>query len=700
MLLKKGLLLLLLFSFIACIENAPKTENKLVTNEIKVQNWIQKLRKSDEISDTDKHVLLQKALDSLKDKPDNFEKAHILNDISLSYLNLKDSINFIKTNSELQQLSKKLGYKKFLGLAHWDLGFFYQNIKADSAYHHFKKAYTAFTSSTLKEDEIQYPAKMLLNMSIVLQEMKDYAGAEVHAIRAIEELNIVERPKFLFIAYNTLAVIQNGMQKFDKSLEYHYRAKEMIDLAPEEKQAEFAAINANNIAHIYLRKKEYATAFELFNDLESNIQLKTIRPGLYAKVLGSKAYSGFKTNALEIKEVEELLEKSNILLDSLDDRYNLARNHEFQAEILAAKKDTLKAITYATLAKSIAEETANNDRVLSSLKLLTTLDGKNSRAYADAYFNLNEDLHQQERLVQDKFARIRMETDEILVQNEILTRQRIILAIITLGLLVFGIAVFIIVNQRVLNQKLRFGQKQQESNQEIYNLMLSQYGKMEEGKKLEQKRVSEELHDGILGQMLGIRLVLSGLNERNDEASMQQRAELIEKLRDLEEEIRTISHELNQSAYEKVHNFIIAIEELVKTIDATSDINVNFTYDKNINWDHLQGDLKINSYRIIQECIQNSIKHAQCKYINIRFEYHNKLLNLSVADDGVGFDTTKGKRGIGIKNIVSRVKKLNGTLEINSIINKGTTITVAIPIIFDSINDPNSKVSRKIAQEA
>ncbi|MBT8239072.1 MAG: two-component sensor histidine kinase, partial [Croceitalea sp.] len=263
-----------------------------------------------------------------------------------------------------------------------------------------------------------------------------------------------------------------------------------------------------------------------------------------------------------------------------------------------------------------------------------------------------------------------------------------------------GIAVFIIVNQRVLNQKLRFGQKQQESNQEIYNLMLSQYGKMEEGKKLEQKRVSEELHDGILGQMLGIRLVLSGLNERNDEASMQQRAELIEKLRDLEEEIRTISHELNQSAYEKVHNFIIAIEELVKTIDVTSDINVNFIYDKNINWDHLQGDLKINSYRIIQECIQNSIKHAQCKNINIRFEYHNKLLNLSVADDGVGFDTTKGKRGIGIKNIVSRVKKLNGTLEINSIINKGTTITVAIPIIFDSINDPNSKVSRKIVQEA
>ena len=104
------------------------------------------------------------------------------------------------------------------------------------------------------------------------------------------------------------------------------------------------------------------------------------------------------------------------------------------------------------------------------------------------------------------------------------------------------------------NSQLKFKQKQQESNQEIYNLMLSQQGKFEEGKQLEQKRISEELHDGILGEMLGIRLILSGLNEREDQASIDQRAALIEKLRDLEEEIRTISHELNHAAYKKFHN--------------------------------------------------------------------------------------------------------------------------------------------------
>ena len=195
------------------------------------------------------------------------------------------------------------------------------------------------------------------------------------------------------------------------------------------------------------------------------------------------------------------------------------------------------------------------------------------------------------------------------------------------------------------------------------------------------------MHDGILCQMLGIRLVLTGLNEMVDEKSVEQRAELIEKLRDTEEEIRTISHELNNASYQKIHNFIVSLEDMINSIGASSGITCSFTYDPLLEWDSLEGDIKINAYRIVQESLQNCVKHAQCENASVNFECEGNTLKLSVQDDGVGFDMNKGKRGIGLRNIISRVKKVNGTFDIDSKKGKGTTIKVNIPLNYAQKSD-------------
>ena len=372
--------------------------------------------------------------------------------------------------------------------------------------------------------------------------------------------------------------------------------------------------------------------------------------------------------------------RSDVILDSLGGlEFDKARNREYKALALIAKEDTLGAIQEAKLAKTIAEETSNNDRLLSSLKLLSAIDKKNSALYSSDYFELNESLHTQERNIRDKFARIQLETDEALQENESLARQTKIWFGVALALLLIGLSIFTIIQQRSNNQKLKFEQKQQESNQEIYDLMLSQQAKVQEGKQMEQKRVSQELHDGILGQMLGIRLILSGLNERNDEAATTQRAELIEKLQEVEEEIRTISHELNDASYQKIHNFIIAIEDLVKTIGASAQLQSSFYHDECVDWDALDGEIKINIYRIVQECLQNCVKHAQCNQVEVDFKSTNDCLTISVIDDGRGFEKNRGKNGIGMKNIKSRITKMSGSLQIDSARGKGTKITIRIP---------------------
>ncbi|NNK11941.1 MAG: two-component sensor histidine kinase, partial [Flavobacteriaceae bacterium] len=246
------------------------------------------------------------------------------------------------------------------------------------------------------------------------------------------------------------------------------------------------------------------------------------------------------------------------------------------------------------------------------------------------------------------------------------------------------ISLFIIVDQRVKNQRLRFQQQQQEANQEIFNLMLAQKQKLEEGKQTEQKRISEELHDGILGEMNGVRMILLGLNKKGDDAAVALREQAIEKLKEVQEEIRSISHELNDASYQKFNNFISSIEDLLKNSCESAGIDYHYTYDQDLDWDSLEGITKINIYRILQESLQNCIKHADASMVYVSFEINNSDLVISIQDNGRGFDATKEKKGIGHKNIKSRVNKINGRWYLRSALGIGTTVLVEIPLEFIS----------------
>ena len=645
-----------------------------------------------------RQILIERAYNENAKIKDRTQKVKNLSRISLAYSNLGDSLNFRGTNRELMTLAQEIGDNIAHGEAHWDLGDFFRGTLPDSAFYHYKEAQTLFSNSNL-EKKVDYPGRMLQAMAVVRERSKDYGGAEKEAIGAIEffkEKNSLNR---LYSGYTTLAEIQNGLNKFDKALEYHHKAKDYIEYLPEGRKIEKQLTNQNNIAAVFLRKGKYKEAFEIFNTLEESSLIEGDLRTMMTVGYTSKAITGYKSEQLDAEEAMALIKISDKALDSMGNTYQKARNRQNMAEILYAEGQTEKAIATALEAKDLAERTGNNDRLLNVLEFLSQVDVAHGAEHSKAYFELNDQLQMQERSIQDKFARIQMETDEIIEENESLAKRAQWLAGITLGLLILGVGIVIIISQRISNQRLKFEQKQQESNQEIYSLMLAQHGKMEEGKKTEQKRVSEELHDGILGQMLGIRLILSGLNERNDPSAIEQRAELIVKLQELEEEIRTISHELNAAAYEKTHNFILSVEDLVATVEKSSKLTIDFEYDRHFEWDSLHNDIKINSYRITQELLQNCVKHAHSKNVTVTFQKGKNLLNLTVSDDGIGFDDSKAKKGIGLKNIISRVKKMGAQLEIKSQPQQGTKVNIVIPNLDLKRQHPKPENKRKTVVE-
>lgn len=628
---------------------------------------------------------LSKAYDlALQEKNDSLKSRHF-SKLSYYYSIVGDSLQFRRSNKIALNLSRKLNDSTSLAYNHWDLAFFLEdNTVEDSAYYHFSQAEKIFRAL----NNNFYAGRVLYNMALVQAHVKDYTGSEITTIEALELFKNLDKPYYLYSCYNNLGSVTNALKEYDKALEYYEKALFYLDESGSDKSDPDRLNIINNMGMAFHQKEQYSKAMESFYKVYNQDSLYYKDPELYAIALSNFAYS--KNSTKDTSGVLTSFLKALKIKDSIGDRRSMALTHFQIAEYYLGKQDTTMALEYAQNAKNISEQTSNNRRLLESLELIAKLDPINSSQYTQEYIKLNDSLLAEERAARNKFTRIRFETDEFIEQNELLTKQRQLWIGIAVTLFVLAGFILIILDQRRKNQKLRFEQAQQKTNQEIFNLLLAQNKKVEEGKQLEKKRISEELHDGILGQMLGIRLILSGLNNKTDSDSVLKRGDLLKKLQQIEEEIRTISHELSRASQEKIHNFIVSIEELVQTIQESSQMKCHFEYDKIIDYDQLKGDIKINIYRIVQESLQNCIKHAKASEVDVRFESEKDCVKITITDNGVGFDQKKGKRGIGLKNINSRLEKLNGTYDIQSKIGHGTKVIVTIPYILEEQIGPQS----------
>ena len=652
--------------------------------------WIQEGRKAASPLGARKK-LLQKAYSEAKLSTNDSLKTLYFSKLSLAYLKLNDSALFRDVNGKAIALAKKTNDSIAQAEAHWDLAsFFRRNTIADSAYYNFAKAQKIYNIQRNSFRE----GTMLFNMALVQADVKDYIGSEITTIRAIELLKPLNKYKQLYSCYNSLGSITIDLKEYDRALSYFNDALKYLEKLDSEGIFKYNTLN--NIGVVYQEKGEHKKAIPYFKQVLDNENIMTKHTALYGRALNNYAYNRFKTN--DTKNVEKQLKKALHIRDSINDIMGVSRSYYSLAEYYLSLKDTAQAMVQAQYAKAYAEQSSNNERLLETLHLLGRIDQKNSFAYTQRYIRLNDSLQQEERQARNKFTRIRFETDEFIAENVVLSRQKKIWAGIAIGLLLMAAATYIILDQRAKNQKLRFQQQQQANNEEIFNLMLSQKRKVEEGKQMEQKRISEELHDGVLGKMLGVRMVLTGLNKKKDEDAISERASAISVLKEVEGEVRSISHELSHAAYQQIHNFIRSIQDLVKTVGHSAKIEYKFTYADTMDWDSLSGEIKINLYRLVQESLQNAIKHANCKNIIINFDVIDSTLQVLVEDDGEGFKTKKGKKGIGMRNIASRIEKLNGSWNINSKIGAGTSVRFNIPITYYSKEAQNEAESQNLQE--
>lgn len=595
------------------------------------------------------------------------------------YLNFDMNIPFGEINKSNLELAKKLKDTTYIALTYQNLGWYHlTQIKNDSAYYYYYNAVKIFD----RIGDVRNKGETLFNMANIQETERDYIGSEKNAIeglKLIRSLPTSERSLiYTYDLLNLLAVISVRLENYDQAIDYQTQALKVGEDI--EDNLWYLTNSKNNIGYSLLQIGKYNEALKIFIEISQNKEFIELDPSLYVMAKGNEALAKIKLQPDNKKEVERIFLEAFKVTDSLDDPYGLLHIGNDIAEFYLDNNNTDLAEFYTKKTLNAAREINLTEEILRSLKILSfTEEGEKGKEYLYEHIKLNDSLLKNERAIRDKFARIEYETDQLEEDNEQLSRQTLILTIVTIALLFSIVFIYIIITQRARNRKLQFIQKQQEANEEIYNLMLAQQDKIEEGRTHEKKRISEELHDGILGKLFGTRLSLDSLNLVQTEEAAKNRSHYIDQLKTIETEIRKISHDLN-SDFVSDSSFIDIIKALIETQTTAYNLEFEFSNDDTIDWEEMPNKTKIHIYRMLQETMQNIYKHANASLVKISFQLKNNVILCAIEDNGSGFNVNKARKGIGLKNIDSRVKEIEGKAEIFSKIDTGTTIKIFIPV--------------------
>ncbi len=352
--------------------------------------------------------------------------------------------------------------------------------------------------------------------------------------------------------------------------------------------------------------------------------------------------------------------------------YQKMQVYEHLAEIYVALKDWPNAQQYQRLALKYSTEQGMNDWIYECYKLQAAIDEGNGN-YKSAldnqrlYMDMKDSVYAAEYEgkmaamtalydLESKQKTIELLEKDGLIQSVKIQEQRTLLLV---GLL-SAIILFLVIRFR--------NQRKTQKMREAFSQDLMQ------AQEMERQRISKELHDSVGQNILFVKNRLQRLSPPPDQ-------QLIQSVDGALEEVRTIAKDLYPNQLE-AYGLHAAVQILCETVKESSGVFISSDLDGIDS--QLNREAKINCYRIIQECISNTLKHAEASAIRITSNLLPGKVELIVQDNGKGFDKSqlerKSTRSFGLINMEERVKMLRGKLDLETTASKGTKFTFSIPV--------------------
>lgn len=193
----------------------------------------------------------------------------------------------------------------------------------------------------------------------------------------------------------------------------------------------------------------------------------------------------------------------------------------------------------------------------------------------------------------------------------------------------------------------------------------------------ERSRIARELHDGVVQQIGSVILRSRNLFSQKNIINDQESKELLKSLEDSNKDLRNISHQMMPRALKEL-GVISALNDLLE--GSLTYLNINFNIEHFNITERLPEKIEVTIYRIVQELINNIIKHSKATEVTLQLFKANQSIVLIVEDNGIGFSLSKRNKGIGLLNISSRLDMVKGNVNFEPSPKSGTLVTIKIPI--------------------
>lgn len=635
-----------------------------------------------------------KTLDSLYQKiaetTNDSVKAELHNDIAFELVNLSLYEKAQQHYKSLYEISSKINYTKGQW-AYWSgmATILLNENKLDEAlasYFELKKL-----MQKQEADSVNF-AVLYSSIANVYDAKSMYNNAVEYHSKALSIFNKADNKPYEAIVLGNLASIYFKNQDYDNAIKFH---EQSLEIKKVHSSPYSIGTGLFNYAQVYDRLKNNQKTIDLLNESIVYLEEANDQAGLalcytslgltYVNLTENNFKDTFKIDGNDntVLSKEELLKKAFdyqikaiSIFDSLNERYQIGHAYNGAGTVLINQKKPQKALEYyhksynqfadtkLEIAKVAAEGLAEGHKDLKQFdsayywqKEMITILNK-----IDEQTNAIELGRQQAKLIyqqEKEIEQLKNEQQTNKLINEKNTRTRFIIGLLILIISLLTIFYFIRKNLQTKNNLLII-EKEQTS-------LLSTI----EGEEKERERISIELHDGIASALTGLRLKLASKNITTEE--------LEDNLKVINSEIRTISHQLTTPKIEQLNTTKPFFEQLISTSFTHQNVNLTcFPEDDKLN---LSKQNIHNLYRTIQEVFQNIVKHAKASEINISYNRSEQLINIIIEDNGIGFDIENTKKGIGLDNIQKRLLPLNGEIEIDSSLGRGTCIIINIKIV-------------------
>jgi len=473
--------------------------------------------------------------------------------------------------------------------------------------------------------------------------------------------------------FKNIGALYISWKKFDEALDYYEKAGK---IAAEVNDTELMADCLNNKGTVYEQQIRYADALAVYKQALEVYTEKNIADKMSMALSNIAIVYKFQKNYQA--SVDYNL-KALALSSKTNDKWMMSATYNNIGNLYGEMGDYKKAIAYCEKALSLAKE-------INAIEIIESTYDSMSEAAAKAgdYKNAYQ-YHKLFSTTNSKFINIEStrQLSELNVKYETAKRQKIIqqqqFEISKRNYWIFGSLVLLVLAVVVAYLMIRnFRYKQdQRLKEERYKQQELANKALFEGEQKERIRIARDLHDSI-GQMLSVvKMNLSGLQHQSPENPVTAAtAKLVD---DTIAEVRNISHNLIPE--ELNFGLFSALEDLCDKIAGTGTTTATLNIPDDLKQLHFEKANELSIYRIVQEVLSNMAKHSAATKITLDVYSTPTGLNLSIKDNGIGFDTDKIKesRGLGWKNISARVNLLDGKIQVHSEKLTGTQIEITIP---------------------